>query len=386
MSAYSEEVLISKLNKLVDTQESISLLSQWFMYHRRHVATSVDIWNRELRKASSARKVSFIYLCNDVCQNSRRKGPEFIREFRKVLPDAIEHTYRHATADVQNKIKRVINIWEEREVFDKDFLNELRKRFTGTNSPQLGGSNAKRAIDKQIKTNTPTTPPPGRSDIAKLVTTTHNIVDLESIIQEYGRKVSKLWTEVMEAEEKPSPSILSQQLDYLLRVLTEHQNLITKNINNRTQFIIQMKEIIAQEEMKLRMDNKNLLDTQSKINETKECSEQLKAITEFSTISIMDGHNKQQQQIEQTPEIKREEYIENNNSVYDPTTHLILPPTSFAADILPPSETQLFGDSLINNYLQLPYQTTSISSSISNSPAPSNTSDEHSDPLVSADT
>ena len=140
---------------------------------------------------------------------------------------------------------------------------------------------------------------------------------------------------------------------------------------------------MAQEEMKLRMDNKNLLDTQSKINEAKECSEQLKAITEFPTVT---EYNKQQQQKERTPEIKREESIENNSSIYDPTTHLILPSTSFAADILPPSETQLFGDSLINNYLQLPYQTTSISSSISNSPAPSNTSDEQSDPLVSADT
>ena len=141
--------------------------------------------------------------------------------------------------------------------------------------------------------------------------------------------------------------------------------------------------------MKLRIDNKTLLDTQSKINEAKECSEQLKAITEFPTITIMDEHNKQQQQQvqrEQIPEMKREESVENNNSFYDPTTHLILPPTSFAADILPQSETQLFGDS-INNYLQLPsYQTTSISSSISNSPAPSNTSDEHSDPLVPADT
>ncbi|CAI2166707.1 13449_t:CDS:2 [Funneliformis geosporum] len=381
MSAYSEEVLISKLNKLVDTQESISLLSQWFMYHRRHVATSVDIWNRELRKASSARKVSFIYLCNDVCQNSRRKGPEFVREFRKVLPDAIEHTYRHATADVQNKIRRVVNIWEEREVFDKDFLDELRRNFLGTNSPQSGSSMAKRQIDKQTKAGTSMSPPPGRSDIAKLVTTTHTIVDLETVIQEYGRKVAKLWTEIMEAEEKPGPSILSQQLDYLLRVLIEQKNLITRNISNRTQFIIQMKEIIAQEEMKLRIDNKTLLDTQSKINEAKECSEQLKAITEFPTITIMDEHNKQQQQTQRIPEIKREESTENNNSFYDPTAHLILPPTSFAADILPPSETQLFGDSLINNFLQLPYQPTSISSSISNSPAPSNTSDEHSDPL-----
>lgn len=35
------------------------------------------------------------------------------------------------------------------------------------------------------------------------MTTTQNIVESESIIQEYGRKVTKLWTEVMEAEGIP---------------------------------------------------------------------------------------------------------------------------------------------------------------------------------------
>ena len=40
--------------------------------------------------------------------------------------------------------------------------------------------------------------------------------------------------------------------------------------------------------------NKNLLDTQSKINEAKEYSEQLKAITEFSTLwmNIINNSNK----------------------------------------------------------------------------------------------
>jgi len=85
-----------------------------------------------------------------------------------VLPDSIEHAYRHATADVQNKIKRVVNIWEEREVFDKDFLSELRKRFTGSNSLQPGSSNAKRAVDKQTKASTSTSPPLGRSDIVRI--------------------------------------------------------------------------------------------------------------------------------------------------------------------------------------------------------------------------
>ncbi|CAG8554313.1 612_t:CDS:2 [Cetraspora pellucida] len=414
MSAYTEEVLISKLNKLVDTQESISLLSQWFMYHRRHVATSVDIWNRELRKASSARKLSFIYLCNDVCQNSRRKGLEFTQEFKKVLPDAMEHTYRHATADVQGIIRRVINIWDEREVFDKDFLDELRRRFTG----QKTLKSEQQLIQSVL--NTPSHP--CRPDIAKLMTATQSISESESIVHEYGNKVAKIWSEVMEAEEKPSPSILSQQLDHLLRVLTEHQNLVSKNITNRTQLINQMKEIMAQEEMRLRLDNKSLLDTQSKINETKECIEQLRSISDFRYNAIPDrnknkhngesryepnGENRQKDQQQQhaikeneskprsikTNEASQqlmkveEESQESTSSSYDPSIHLTLPPSSFTSGSMLPSETQLFGDSfsLMNDQLQVPYQSTSISSSISNSPAPSSNSDEYSDPLVSTD-
>ncbi|CAG8753043.1 3188_t:CDS:2 [Gigaspora rosea] len=401
MSAYTEEVLISKLNKLVDTQESISLLSQWFMYHRRHVATSVDIWNRELRKASSARKLSFIYLCNDVCQNSRRKGLEFTQEFKKVLPDAIEHTYRHATADVQGIIRRVVNIWDEREVFDKEFLDELRKRFTG---------------QKTLKS----------EQRAKLTASVQSISESESTVHEYKNKVTKIWSEVMEVEEKPSPSILSQQLDHLLRLLTEHQNLVTRNISNRSQIINQLKEIIAQEEMRLRLDNKSLLDTQSKINETKECIEQLRSISIFRYDAIADRNKnklngesrsdqngeirqknllQQQQQFtvkdndpksrsiklneksQQLTKIDDESQGTSSSSCYDPSIHLTLPPSSFTSGSLLPSETQLFGDSfsLMNDQLQVPYQNTSISSSISNSPVPSSNSDEYSDPLVSTD-
>ncbi|CAG8714293.1 8679_t:CDS:2 [Dentiscutata erythropus] len=415
MSAYTEEVLISKLNKLVDTQESISLLSQWFMYHRRHVATSVDIWNRELRKASSARKLSFIYLCNDVCQNSRRKGLEFTQEFKKVLPDAIEHTYRHATADVQGIIRRVVNIWDEREIFDKEFLDELRKRFTGQKNLK--------SEQRLIQSGHTAPSHPCRPDIAKLTASIQSISESESTVHEYGNKVTKIWSEVMEVEEKPSPSILSQQLDHLLRLLTEHQNLVTKNITNRTQIINQMKEIIAQEEMRLRIDNKSLSDTQSKINETKECIEQLKSISIFRYDAIADrnktklngesrsepnGEIRQKDQLQQQyarkenePKSRSIKTIEKSqqltkveevsqgstSSCYDPSIHLTLPPSSFTSGSLLPSETQLFGDSfsLMNDRLQVPYQTTSISSSISNSPAHSSNSDEYSDPLVSTD-
>nr|CAG8543977.1 871_t:CDS:2 [Entrophospora candida] len=256
------------------------------MYHRRHVATSVDIWHRELRKASSARKLSFIYLCNDVCQNSRRKGPEFIQAFKKVLPEAIEHAYRHAVPHVQNSITRVINIWDEREVFDHDFIDQLRENLTGQKS-------ITKTKEVQPDQNNDLPPNFNRPEFIKLATTTKSIVDLELVIHESSNKVSKFWTEVMEVEEKPRPSILSIHLDHLQRILNEHESHIKKQINNRTNFIIQMKEIISQEETKLRLDNKNLTDIRSKIDESKELIEQLKAITVYQNETTEQKHSNQ---------------------------------------------------------------------------------------------
>ena len=48
--------------------------------------------------ATAARKISFLYLANDVIQNSKKKGDELPREFAKILPDAFIHVHRWLSA------------------------------------------------------------------------------------------------------------------------------------------------------------------------------------------------------------------------------------------------------------------------------------------------
>lgn len=43
--------------------------------------------------AKPSRKLGFIYLANDVVQNSKKKGPEFNKEFAGVMPTAFGHVY-----------------------------------------------------------------------------------------------------------------------------------------------------------------------------------------------------------------------------------------------------------------------------------------------------
>jgi regulator of Ty1 transposition protein 103 len=112
MSAFSEGVLVEKMNKLNSTQQSIqsesghfiqvlsfkfAALSHWIIYHKKRFKQIVHVWGQEIQKgkycsyvtvypcqfttAQKDRKLIYLYLANDIMQTSRKKGTEFISEF-----------------------------------------------------------------------------------------------------------------------------------------------------------------------------------------------------------------------------------------------------------------------------------------------------------------
>ena len=55
-----------------------------------------------------AQKVPLLYLANDILQNSKRKGNEFVSEFWKVLPSALKDVLDHADNHGKNVISRLV--------------------------------------------------------------------------------------------------------------------------------------------------------------------------------------------------------------------------------------------------------------------------------------
>ncbi|KAF2284097.1 hypothetical protein GH714_018954 [Hevea brasiliensis] len=62
-------------------------------------------------------KVPLLYLANDILQNSKRKGNEFVSEFWKVLPTALKEVVEKGDDRGKSVVSRLVNIWEERRVF-----------------------------------------------------------------------------------------------------------------------------------------------------------------------------------------------------------------------------------------------------------------------------
>eukprot|EP00890_Picochlorum_soloecismus_P006306 jgi/Picsp_1/6677/NSC_04020-R1_enth vhs family protein len=117
--ALNEETFAQRMEKLMNTQESIESTSSWCSLWRSDASSLVLWWELYFSKADTQKRLSMIYLANDVIQTSRKRGPEFVREFLKVLPGAIGDFMRNADEKSKESVERVISVWEKRKVFGR---------------------------------------------------------------------------------------------------------------------------------------------------------------------------------------------------------------------------------------------------------------------------
>jgi len=128
MGEFSEAIFEKKLLELRDSQKEIQSLSHFCVHFRQHSRIVVKVWYKNLKTQEKARKLTSLYLANDVVQNSKKKGAEYAKEFGFVMPKAFNHL---AAIDFEDKVigslGRLIVIWQERQIFDKKILHEITK-------------------------------------------------------------------------------------------------------------------------------------------------------------------------------------------------------------------------------------------------------------------
>lgn len=66
-----------------------------------------------------------------VQQSKARKKDEFLHAFTPVVVDACAVAYRGATNDIQHKLKRVIEVWRDRQIFDESVQQAIEERVRG---------------------------------------------------------------------------------------------------------------------------------------------------------------------------------------------------------------------------------------------------------------
>ncbi|KAI4945198.1 hypothetical protein J4E91_008176 [Alternaria rosae] len=145
--AFTEDSLKAKLSSLNETQEAISTVGQWILFHRRHAERIAHVWLQRMKESPPNKKLVLIYLANEITQTSKmRKKEEFLRAYEPILAEATTAAYKGSPHEIQNKIRRVVEVWRQRNIFNLAVQQAVERsidevdRSKSTRKPALGGS------------------------------------------------------------------------------------------------------------------------------------------------------------------------------------------------------------------------------------------------------
>ena len=126
--SFSEESLIKKFQDLTSIQQSVQTISSWLIHHRKNARIIANIWlNELLNELKPEKKLTFIYLANDILQNSRKKGTEYQTEFTtNILLEAIQSTSLAADSKLRFTLERILNIWKDRKIFPDNRIEQFK--------------------------------------------------------------------------------------------------------------------------------------------------------------------------------------------------------------------------------------------------------------------
>ena len=69
----------------------------------------VETWDTQVRDLTKEQQIPLLYLANDILQNSRRRGGEFVAEFWKILPGALKDVMEKGDERIHTVVFRLVS-------------------------------------------------------------------------------------------------------------------------------------------------------------------------------------------------------------------------------------------------------------------------------------
>ncbi|XP_072378863.1 uncharacterized protein [Diabrotica undecimpunctata] len=111
-----------QLTTLKDSQEAINNCCQWCLQYKNYHKKIVNAWLNVLKRVKVEQRLNLFYLANDVIQYSKRKNYAFVESWGIALQKA---TTMVRDDKVKHKILRIFKIWEQRGVYNNEFISDL---------------------------------------------------------------------------------------------------------------------------------------------------------------------------------------------------------------------------------------------------------------------
>lgn len=240
--AYTDDAVKAKLSALNETQESIVTVAQWVMFHRRHAERTGTLWLQRLKDSGSNKRLNLIYLANEVAQQSKaRKKDEFLIAFSPIITEATAIAYKGATDEVKNKLRRVVEVWRQRLIFEPNIqeaiearIDELDKSRSSNKKPLLGGS-------LFGSSSGPSAPPEIQPLVSLQIAVSKAAATTTSAVPTAETEYDKLNDP---SKPTPTPPVHAARLSALVKSLASAESAVSESIKARRNLIEGLEKII----------------------------------------------------------------------------------------------------------------------------------------------
>ncbi|KAI1326890.1 RNA polymerase II-binding domain-containing protein [Xylariaceae sp. FL0255] len=253
--AYNDDAVLAKLSSLSETQDSIVSVAQWIMFYRRHADRTVQLWLQKLKDSSSHKRLNLIYLANEVAQQSKvRRKEEFLVAFSPAVAEAIAVAYKGAPQEVQNRIRRVVDVWRERGVFEEPIQQAVEARIQDLDKarvaakPSLGGSIFASAASSSVPAELTSLVKP-QQNVTKLATSTKAVV--KSANSDYSGLMGPGST-------VPSAPVYAARLSGLLKTLAQAEGAVEQCVKARRDLVNELQKLLDSNKTALIAEENNL--------------------------------------------------------------------------------------------------------------------------------
>lgn len=281
----------------------------------------MEVWVKEIKKVKQERKLTLLYLANDVIQNSKKKGPEYGKEFGNVLNEVFNHITSTCTGeDIFNRIYRILSIWEERGVYDskqiKTWYHALQKSETGTGQQKRKTEEkpSEEVVKKQksnetktqtvlevngkIETHVTLSPkavedidPPEPEVLIKMLMELEHSASSDAVVRE---KITNLPPEITEISmlsklaDKEQAGKLAVQVEDAIKLLDDYNSRLAEEMSIRKRLTVMIRDFQLEQKELLVHAEKRLEEYKDKLKKVKEMQkavkEQLKKLPDLTAL------------------------------------------------------------------------------------------------------
>jgi regulator of Ty1 transposition protein 103 len=183
------------------------------------------------------------------------------------MPEAFQTAYRSSTPEIQNKLKRVLEVWKTRVTFEATILDAVDARLEEADKSKGGSGGKKTLMGKSLFSSSSDKPMPKELEtLGPLqIAVTKATIDARPSID----SAQKDYTALNDPEATlPTPPVYAAKLSGLIKQLSHAETAVSASIKARQELVADLERILEINKSALTKDEETFLDLGSRKTST----------------------------------------------------------------------------------------------------------------------